>query len=240
MDRNHLHELIKTEKNYWWHVSKRGIVKDLLKQHFPPPASLIECGFGGGWNLSIFQNLGYEVMGLDLLQEAIDNAKNRGIKNVIQHDLSTPWPVNYESQDVILMLDVLEHLAEPVGALRNAKKVMKRGGGIIITVPAIPYIMGPWDVKLGHYRRYSIKLLRKHTREADLSIDFISFWNAYSLPLALIMRVLEKMINYKRSSEFPKISPLINSFLIQFGDIERRFMQKSFIPFGLSLVALLK
>lgn len=240
MDRNHLLELIEIEKAYWWHVSKREMIKEILNRYFPPPAKLIECGFGTGWNLKFFKALGYNTRGFDILPEAIKHSKKIGIKEVEIHDLLKPWPVNHESYQIVIMLDVLEHLADPVVALKNAGEAIKEKGGIILTVPAIPQLMGPWDFLLSHYRRYSINLLKKQAKEAGLQTFWISYWNFYSIPFAFILRGAEKIFNYRRSTEFPRVPPPINSMLIWLGNIERRLMRNFPIPLGLSLVAVLK
>jgi len=67
--------------------------------------------------------------------------------------------------DTILYLDVLEHIKNDQYELTEAYKLLKKGGTLIICVPAFQYLYSLYDKKIGHYRRYSksdfIKLLKK-------------------------------------------------------------------------------
>jgi 2-polyprenyl-3-methyl-5-hydroxy-6-metoxy-1,4-benzoquinol methylase len=120
VDRKHLDELIEIERSYWWHIAKRMIVTEILKRYFPPPARLIEGGFGAGWNLLAFKELGYQITGFDIMPESVETGKNHGLSNVAVHDLQNPWPVEKGSTRVVVMLDVLEHTSDPSRVLKNA------------------------------------------------------------------------------------------------------------------------
>jgi hypothetical protein len=138
------------------------------------------------------------------------------------------------------MLDVLEHIPDPVAALRQAAATLDDRGGIVLTVPAIPALMGPWDRMLGHHRRYSPALLREHAREAGLRVSWLSHWNAFTLPAAVAVRALEKLGRKGRSAEFPPVSPAVNAMLIAMARAERRVIATTRLAAGLSLVGVLK
>ena len=202
MDLGHLEELIAVERGYWWHVAKRELATELVHRRFPAPARLIEGGVGGGANLLAFREMGYRVSGLDLMPESVEHCRTLGIEDVRAHDLQEPWPVDDGPARVVVMLDVIEHVPDPVAALRNAAATLDHEGGIVLTVPAIPALMGPWDRMLGHHRRYSPRMLRDHAREAGLRVAWMSHWNAFTLPAAVAVRTMEKLGrgNGRRSS----------------------------------------
>jgi SAM-dependent methyltransferase len=240
MDPLHLDELIALEKRYWWHVAKRELVSKILRKHLPPPGLLIEGGVGGGANLCAFRDLGYQVRGFDLMPEAVEHCRSLGIPDVSTHDLQEPWPVEPRCARAVVMLDVIEHVPEPVRVLRNAAEALDAGGGIVVTVPACPSLMGPWDEMLGHHRRYSGRLFRDHARQAGLRVVWLSHWNAFTLPPALVIRNAEKLGRRRRTVEFPRVSPAVNSLLIGMARLERGAMGMMPIPSGLSLVGVLK
>jgi SAM-dependent methyltransferase len=240
MDRKHLDELIAVERRYWWHVAKRALVMELLRRHFPPPARLVEGGVGGGANLIAFRDQGYTVSGFDVMPESVAHCQALGVSDVRTHDLQEPWPVADGPARVVVMLDVLEHVADPVAVLRCAAGTLGEGGGIVVTVPAIPALLGPWDQMLGHYRRYTRRMLRDQARAAGLRVAWISSWNAFTLPPALVVRMLEKLGRQKRSAEFPAVSPAVNSLLIAAARAERWLIGTVGVPAGLSLVGILK
>lgn len=240
MDSKHLEELIAVERGYWWHVAKRELVVDLLRRFFPPPARLVEGGIGGGANLQTFRELGYDVSGFDLMPEAVAHCRTLGIDDVRIHDLQEPWSIRSGPARVVVLLDVIEHVADPVRLLQNAAGTLDAEGGIVVTVPAIPALFGPWDEKLGHHRRYTRAMLRRQAREAGLRVAWLSHWNAFTLPAAVAVRTLEKLGRRPSDAEFPRVSPSVNALLIALARGERRLISTVGVPVGLSLVGVLK
>jgi 2-polyprenyl-3-methyl-5-hydroxy-6-metoxy-1,4-benzoquinol methylase len=239
MEAAHLHQLIQLEDSYWWHVAKRHWATQLLKQHAPPPSRIIEGGIGAAGNLLRWQQLGYQVAGLDCMPESIEHASKQGLDNVHRHDLHLPWPVENGSAEAIVLLDVLEHLRYPSLALRNAAQCMSESGKIIFTVPAYPMLFSDWDERLGHFRRYTSNMLRIHAKEAGLRVLQLTHWNSFTLPVACVLRMLRKVFPSKTGSEFPHVSPWVNRMLIHAADVEHRISRKLHIPVGLSLVGVL-
>lgn len=240
VDPKHLEALIAVERSYWWHVAKRELVLELLLRHAPPPGVLIEGGVGGGANAEAFRDLGYEVRGFDLMPQAVEHCRALGFSGVRTHDLQEPWPVEPGSARAVVMLDVIEHVRDPVRVLCHAAAVLAPEGGMIVTVPAIPTLMGPWDRMLGHHRRYSRRLLREHARQAGLRVAWLSPWNSFTLPAAAVIRTAEKFVGCRRTAEFPRVRTAVNALLIRLARLERRAMSYGPIIAGLSLVGVLK
>lgn len=237
MDPAHLQELAKLEESYWWHVAKRSLAFGLIERFAKPNDLIIEGGVGAAGNLRQLQDKGFRVHGLDLMPEAIEQCHRRGIQKATQHDLCQQWPIPAASAKVVLLLDVLEHLPEPVTALRHAADTLDSQGKIILTVPAWPSLYGDWDKRLGHFRRYSTQELRQHIREAGLSLQWISPWNAFTLPAAFLLRTWRRYFPQDRPAEFPPVSNLMNRLLISMAGCERMLMKFNSVPTGLSLVA---
>lgn len=240
MEASHLDQLIQLEDSYWWHVAKRQLVTDLLKRHFPPPGILVEGGVGSGRNLAEFQELGYDVHGFDIMAASVEHANARGLANVREHDLSEPWPMAEESVKVAVMLDVLEHLAEPVRVLQHISKIVAPDGGIVLTVPAYPWLFSDWDESLGHFRRYTPALLREQASEAGLRVEWLSHWNSFSLPAAIAVRGYQRCVPAEREPDFPRTPPFVNQALMSLASYERKWLGRATAPFGLSLVGVLK
>ncbi|MFH1302538.1 MAG: methyltransferase domain-containing protein, partial [Planctomycetota bacterium] len=154
-------ELIDLEENYWWHVAKRKLVTEILTNEFPTPGLIIEGGIGSARNLLEFSRLGYEVTGFDLMEDAVEHGRSRGLNNLHVHELSQPWPVTPASAKAVLLLDVMEHMEDPVQLLKNAAETLTDDGGIIITVTAYPMLYSDWDRTLGHFCRYTISNFRQ-------------------------------------------------------------------------------
>ncbi|QDU93886.1 class I SAM-dependent methyltransferase [Lignipirellula cremea] len=240
MEAGHLTELIQLEDSYWWHVAKRRLATRLLQEHFPPPGLVVEGGVGSSRNLLAFQELGYEVAGLDVMEPAVEHAHERGLENVHLHDLTEPWPLADESASAVVLLDVLEHLSDPVAALQHAWQALKPGGGVIATVPAYQWLFGEWDERLGHYRRYTRRRLREEAEAAGFTVRFLSHWNAFTLLPAIAVRTYERLLPRSRKAVFPRVSSLTNRALLACADWERCWMSACPTPCGLSVVGVLQ
>jgi SAM-dependent methyltransferase len=244
MDPQHLHELATLEDSYWWHMGKRQLVLSLLQQHFPAPKKVVEGGTGGCGNLLAFRESGYEVVGLDLMPESAEWGRSRGLDSVYCHDLSLPWPEAARNSDVAVMLDVLEHVPDPALVLRNAAESLSTSGGLVVTVPAYPWLFGPWDRQLGHFRRYTPQRLCEDAQQAGLQVQWLSYWNIFSLPAAIAVRAWQRRQDFdafdpERHPQFPRISPATNRLLIRLAAWERRWLKRARLPAGLSLVGVL-
>ncbi|SFI14341.1 class I SAM-dependent methyltransferase [Planctomicrobium piriforme] len=231
----HLENLIELEEHYWWHVAKRELVLSLLAEYAPPPGKLVEGGVGSARNLLAFQEKGYDVSGFDCMQESVAYAQHRGL-SVSLHDLATPWPVMKDSVRAVVLLDVIEHIADPVAVLTHVREVLAPGGAAVITVPAYQWLFGDWDTALGHYRRYTCGLLRSQAEEAGLKVLRLSHWNAFTLPAAVAVRGVQKLRPAERAAEFPAVSGFTNRLLLGCAAAERWMLQHVGVPCGLSVV----
>jgi SAM-dependent methyltransferase len=235
----HLKELMTLESSYWWHVAKQRLATSTLLKHAPPPGCLVEGGIGAGGNLLFWQSLGYQVHGLDIMEESVEHARQRGLASVHQHDLHEPWPVAERSASAVVLLDVIEHLREPAVALRHAANILTDNGKIIFTVPAHPWLFNEWDERLGHYRRYTFSMIRAEVEQAGLRIVTMRSWNAISLPIAVMLRTYRKAFPTKTGAEFPRVSPLVNRSLIRIQEAEQNLASRWLPPFGLSIVGVI-
>lgn len=98
------------------------------------PGKTLDMGCGDG-NVSKLYLSKSAVYGIDISKSALKYAKNNGIK-AKYCDLNNnkiPFPSGFF--DNVIMTDVIEHLIDPLGLLIEAKRVLKKGGKLIITVP---------------------------------------------------------------------------------------------------------
>ncbi|MCA9019162.1 MAG: class I SAM-dependent methyltransferase [Planctomycetaceae bacterium] len=241
MDPGHLSELIELEECYWWHVAKRKLVIDILRREYPAPGILIEGGIGSARNLLEFKRMGYEVTGFDLMQDSVEYGRSRGLTNLSVHELSQPWPVAPASAKAIVLLDVMEHMQDPVQLLKNAAVALSEEGGIIITVPAYPSLYSSWDRKLGHYCRYTKKQFCQNVTEAGLNVKWVTHWNSFTLPAAILSRGADRVFkrNLNETPRFTPIPKLINHCLLFCAGLERKLINATGVPFGLSLIGVL-
>ncbi|MBU0569233.1 class I SAM-dependent methyltransferase [Patescibacteria group bacterium] len=233
-------DLYEQEENHWWHIAKRALVKSFAEYHLSKKSKnkILDVGCGTGKNIESLQNFG-EVWGIDYSPEAIKFCKKRGLKKIkLGKAEKTAFPKN--SFHLITLLDVLEHVDDKK-TLIEVKRILKSNGLVIITVPAYPKLWSKWDEILNHKRRYtkaSLKTLLKHN---DFKVLNLSYMHSYLLPWHFIIRPIKSIL---QSDEYSSDFNLDNHFWNLIGRfvtrIERPFIKRGLIPFGLSLMAIAK
>jgi len=94
--------------------------------------------------------------------------------------------------DLVLLMDVLEHVDEPVALLREYRQKARDDATFLISVPAFQWLWSAHDVFLGHKRRYTIAALEETVRAAGLQVCASSYYYAAIFPLALAVRFLRR------------------------------------------------
>ena len=84
--------------------------------------------------------------------------------------------------DSVVCLNVVEHVKDDLGALRNIFSALKPGGRAIILVPQDQKAYGTLDEVLGHYRRYSEAQLRARMEEAGFEVERMLHFNRVTRP----------------------------------------------------------
>lgn len=123
------------ERDKRFYQSWREDIKSIIESNVSKDDISI-YDFGCGWceSLSFFNDYGYSCYGIDTAPEAIDHGKSQGL-NVAVSDLVDINPFN-KRFDVVLMQNVLEHLASPDETIKNIyEDVLNDGGLLIIDVP---------------------------------------------------------------------------------------------------------
>jgi len=82
-----------------------------------------------------------------------------------------------ERPDSIACLNVLEHIEDDLGVLRQMHQVLEPGGRVVLIVPAFMALYGPIDRNLGHYRRYTRPMVRKLAGAAGFGVAELRFMN---------------------------------------------------------------
>ena len=107
---------------------------------------------------------------------------------VAEIDVTRAPPGSHSS---VVAFNVLEHIADDAGALRGMAGLVRRGGAVVVFVPAVPAAMSRFDRRIGHLRRYTRRSLSAALISARLSIERMDYVNAPGLAAWFIgMRLL--------------------------------------------------
>lgn len=108
-------------------------------------------------------------------------------------------PVRYSTHcgvtdaDLILMMDVLEHVDDDIALLREYINKVPTNAHFIITVPAFTMMWSEHDVYLDHKRRYTLSKVECVASEAGLVIERGSYYYGLVFPLAAVTRLANRV-----------------------------------------------
>jgi hypothetical protein len=133
------------------------------------------------------------------------------------------------------MLDVLEHIDEPVESLRKAEALLEPDGVLFVTVPAYRLLWTYHDDLNHHRTRFTRRSLRAVVDQTGLEIRHMRYFFHWIFPVRLLIRVYETVL--RRNLGPPRIpSPWINRWLIAGSRLEHRLLRPLRLPFGSSLL----
>tara|TARA_Y100001958_G_C21203067_1_gene529453 strand:+ start:400 stop:1086 length:687 start_codon:yes stop_codon:yes gene_type:complete len=101
--------------------------------------------------------------------------------------------------DTILYLDVIEHIKNDKKEIIKAFRSLKKGGNLVINVPAFQHLYSNFDRDVGHFKRYN----KKDFEEIFKNLRFSSYRAFYYDSIGYFLSLMSKLIisNYKNNFE---------------------------------------
>jgi len=232
------------ENTYWWFQGRKEIVLRILRKHTPlgrTPLRVLDVGCGTGLLLQAIRTWA-DPVGIDFSHLAMGYCTRRGIDHLTCGRVEA-LPFRGEAFDLLLALDLLEHVDDDAALMRELWRVCRPGGHLLITVPAYSFLWSEHDEALHHFRRYSRASLRRTIATTPFRI--VRFTNAISLMLPPIaaFRLAQKTFkpdhDHRPKTHLIRLPRPLNRFLISLLRLEARLLERINFPYGVSLLALL-
>ncbi len=201
-----------------------------------PKIADLGCGCGG---MLARLSKSYEAMGMDSSPEAAAFAAQRGIPVQLGF-LPDQVPLPRGHFDAVLMLDVLEHLDDDYSSVAAAAELLRDQGILICTVPAYQWLWTKRDEHHHHRRRYSWDQFHRLFDRLGLRIEVFSHFNTWLFPLALAERLSRRLLKRDEPTDLRVPPAAINRLFQGIFASERRILGRFTLPFGLSLVAVVR
>jgi SAM-dependent methyltransferase len=241
MEREAYDSMYHLEDTYWWYVGMRALTRVLLDDIELPRGrpEVLDAGCGTGANVAHFADLG-AVTGVDIVAEALAYCRQRNITSLAQASV-TDLPFANDSFDLIMSFDVLYHaqVGDDVAALHEFYRLLSPGGHCLVRLPAYRWCMSGHDAAVHTRQRYTAGELRAKALDAGFEVARITYLNSILLPLAILRRLAARQGEHVRSDVRPLWSPL-NGVLRWILVLERHFLARWNLPFGLSVIAVLR
>lgn len=163
----------------------------------PPGAELLEVGTGqGAIATRLAERFDYTGVEADPESHATTAARLAGRGRLLHADYADLGPG--ERFDVVCAFEVLEHLEDDRAALEAWHALLRPGGLLLVSTPMHQHRFGPWDVMVGHYRRYSRHELADLLGQVNLSEVRVA---AYGFPLGYALESARNVIARRRQQQ---------------------------------------
>jgi len=229
-------EYRRIEDRHWWFRGRRRIVLSFVDRlPLPEPCATLDAGCGSGRMLDELAARG-SVRGVDVNPAAVAAAGSRGHSAGVAELGGVPFEEG--SFDLILCLDVLEHLEDDVAGLRELARVARPGAHLLLTVPAYPRLWSSHDEAAGHQRRYTARTLRTALAATRWRPVELTHFNLLLLAPAAALRLSERVHRPKARGSHLTLTPRRADRLLEAPlGLENRLLRRGIsLPAGLSLV----
>jgi 2-polyprenyl-3-methyl-5-hydroxy-6-metoxy-1,4-benzoquinol methylase len=222
------------ERHWWWRSREDLILETLARLRSGNIwGSILDVGCGDGLFFEKLQMMG-RVEGVEMDPSGVSSEGPWADRiHICPFDESFQPGRTYA---LILMLDVLEHLADPLSGLLRAVELLQPDGTILITVPAFPILWTSHDILNRHYRRYTRRTLKTLATQAGAQIHGERYFFHWTGPVKLAMHYKEKILG--GTAAVPQVpAPWLNRCLYRLSRVEQGIFRTVPLPFGSSLLA---
>jgi 2-polyprenyl-3-methyl-5-hydroxy-6-metoxy-1,4-benzoquinol methylase len=228
--------LYKYEQDHFWFKNRKRYIKRMFKKYAAKDERIIEIGAGTGNVSGMLADEGYTPELGEIHLKGLEYAKQYGLNRLYQFDARrVPFKEEYNT---VSMFDVLEHIEDDQAMIKNIRQMLKKGGKLILTVPAHRFLWSSIDVVSGHKRRYQLKKLKKMMVNNGFEVLEAKYFFAFLFPFL----ILRKWLNTKKAQSFSDVNnPLkINCFFNWFFNLVLKLEYYLFHlfspPFGGSII----
>jgi SAM-dependent methyltransferase len=208
----------------------------MAAKYCPDAASVLDVGCGTGFILEFLRarHPRAAIVGCDFQWAPLAIARSR-VRAASFLQASALHPPFERQFDLIVALDVIEHIDDDAAALAAVASALRPGGVLIITVPQHPRLWSEVDDFSHHRRRYTWRELEGKARSAGLQVIRRTSFFTLTLPLLLASR-LRRAKTFDPAAEF-RIPRWINAVLERCIDWESWWIRAGItLPVGGSLL----
>lgn len=221
--------------HWWWRAREDFLVETIRRRLARPRGNrILDVGCGSGLFFDRLAEFG-EVGGVE-----VDATMKTGDPAI---DGRIFWgPIErFEPEgrfSLVLLLDVLEHLADPAPTLRRALSLLSDEGTLIATVPAFRLLWTRHDDVNEHVTRYTKRTFKSLLEGAGCRVEALQYFFAWLFPLKLAVRTVEKLGSPGGGSEdLPRVPPAaLNRAFYRLSRVEQASLGSA-APAGSSLLA---
>jgi SAM-dependent methyltransferase len=221
-------------RDHWYYRSKAKAISRLLSH--ANATNILDVGAGSGFfsKYLLAKSLATEAWCVDISYDSDSDDTQAGKSIHFRRSIDS---VN---ADLVLLMDVLEHVDDDVALLIDYARKVPRGAYFLISVPAFHFLWSGHDVFLEHKRRYHLSQIETVAKRAGLTIKRGAYYFGAVFPIAAIIRLKERLFRTgmeKPHSQLKQHHLIINETLALFSQVELPLMPHNRL-FGLTAFCL--
>jgi SAM-dependent methyltransferase len=148
---------------------------------------LLDCGCGTGHNLATLLRPYGSAFGFDLTPAGLAHARAAGLR-LARADMAA-IPFQSGRFDIVTSFDVLQYVRDDGGVMHEIARVIKPGGGLVVTAAALDLLRGGHAGTWPEVRRYTTARMRSIVESAGLTIRHLTYLFATLFPAMLAVRM---------------------------------------------------
>lgn len=229
-------KLLQSDRTHWWFRSKAALVATALQRTggtVDRQDWLVDAGGGAGGVTALLGWTPERVLVLEGNQALVGQAVHHHGLFGARSEVGA-LPLRDGRAAAMCLLDVIEHLEDPVLALREARRSLGPGGRLVVNVPAHQWLWSQADVELGHVRRYTRSTLRRDLRAAGLEPVLLT--HVFSWLVAPVWVTRRVVRPGTAELGLDQTSPLIDRASMVLTWLERQLVGRLSIPLGTSVL----
>jgi SAM-dependent methyltransferase len=149
---------------------------------------LLDCGCGTGHNLATLLRPYGHAFGFDLTPGGLAHGRAAGLPLARADMAAIPFPSG--RFDLVTSFDVMQYVRDDAGVLQEMARVIKPGGGLVVTAAALDVLRGGHAGTWPEVRRYTTGRLRSIVEGAGLTVRHLTYLFASLFPAMLAVRAV--------------------------------------------------
>lgn len=209
MDLKELDLTTNIQDRHPWEKARVKVIRSLMASLFDKDEEIVilDIGCGDTWLIEQLSNTytkakfiavdtAFDEEAIEFYHKKLDPNRFR-----VYASLESAFKNNKQSVDLVLLLDVIEHIENDITFLKwvCTFENISAKTNFLITVPAYQSLFSQHDVFLEHYRRYDNKLLQKNVESSGLEVKQIGYFFFSLLPPRILTSIKEKLFKPKAS-----------------------------------------
>lgn len=211
-------------EQHWYYRSKANAITRLLSG--VTHSTILDIGAGSGFfsKKLLSDTMAKEAWCVDTSYESDSDALEAGKPIYFRRSVGSL------NADLVLLMDVLEHVDDDVGLLKSYATKVPSGAQFLISVPAFQFLWSGHDVFLEHKRRYRLSQMEDVVRHAGLTVQHGAYYFGAVFPIAAAIRLASNLVQrgrYKSKTQLSRHRPIVNGALAALSFAELPFFLRN-------------